>query len=441
MATLNWNPITEAHEIIDGANILTDPSAGMKSYKSGEDPSVPGTQEITDEAWTDYTPPPPYIKNSTRNLQFNESAFVASPGAEDGVTVYDYTSDGYSWAYMSDTINAMWPYNAADYDGLSAQNTYYAGNLTLTPGAGVVKVTANYKNQYMKFYAESDGAALDRYFVTDQWGNEYVMHASGTLDDSEVGAAFEAAVLPEGWTKSVRQLDADLVIAPAVGSDGTYHYTVWRDSADNAYHQTAWSGQGSLAGQVEGMPIWAGQSNDTLAGDGGGAWNDLLHGAGGADLVSGGAGGDTVWGDGDGDTLSGGGGADLVYGNQGDDSLSGGADDDTLFGGQGGDVMIGGAGSDWFFGNQGDDTLTGGDGGDRFAFGSGGGADTITDLAGDIVVIESGLNGTAIQDLASLKAAATETAGTTTIDLGGGNSLTLTGVGLDELTEGHFLFV
>jgi|GEM_PF-2474132 len=41
----------------------------------------------------------------------------------------------------------MWPYTAADYSGLSATSTYYAGNLVTTPAAGVVKVTANYKAQ------------------------------------------------------------------------------------------------------------------------------------------------------------------------------------------------------------------------------------------------------------------------------------------------------
>src|SRR5439155_414662 len=83
-------------------------------------------------------------------------------------------------------------------------NTYYAGSLVVTPPPGVVKVTANYKGQNIKFWANENGVRtgtpgavpLDRYFVTDQWGNEYIMHASGQLDQSQVAAAFEAAVLP-----------------------------------------------------------------------------------------------------------------------------------------------------------------------------------------------------------------------------------------------------
>jgi hypothetical protein len=77
----------------------------------------------------------------------------------------------------------------------------------------VVKVTANYKAQNIKFWANEGGVSpgtsgavpLDCYFVTDQWGNEYIMHASGQLDQSQVAAAFEAAVPRPGWTKSTRQ--------------------------------------------------------------------------------------------------------------------------------------------------------------------------------------------------------------------------------------------
>jgi hypothetical protein len=142
----------------------------------------------------------------------------------------------------------MWPYNSADYAGsgvpLNQVNAYYAGNFVTTPPPGVIKVTVNYKAQDMKFWANQDGVApgsagavpLDRYFITDQWGNEYIMHASGQINQADVGAAFDAAVLPVGWSKRVAQLGEDLILNPAQGSDGSYHYLVFRDSADNSYH-------------------------------------------------------------------------------------------------------------------------------------------------------------------------------------------------------------
>ncbi len=318
---IEWSNLEEAREIIDLATLLIDPSAPLATYKSADDPAVPGNSEISAEVWAaGYEPPSPYIANTTRNLQFNQSHFIASPDAPDGVTTYVTTSDGYSWAAMSKAISAMWPYTAADYSGLSATSTYYAGNLVTTPAAGVVKVTANYKAQDMKFWANEGGAApgsagavaITRHFVTDEWGNEYIMHASGQTDQSQVAAAFAAAVLPAGWTKSSRTLTEDLILNPAQGSDGSYHYLVFRDSADNTYHQIGWSSRGSLSAQVDGMPIWGGQTSDVLAGDAAGVRDDVIHAAGGDDRIVAGAGNDTLHGDAGNDTLEGGAGLDVA---------------------------------------------------------------------------------------------------------------------------------
>ncbi len=297
--------LEEAKEIIDGRTILTDPRLPVNTYKSSEDPANPD-HEISDADWTGYTPPLPYIKNTSRNLQFNESDFIASPGAPDGVTTYIQTSDGYTWGSMSEAINALWPYNSADYSGLAAANAYYAGNLVTTPGEGVVKITVNFKAQNMKFYANEGGVPsntsgavkLDRYLVKDQWDNTYLMHATGQMDQSQVSAAFADAVLPAGWIKQTIQLDEDIVLHPARGADGSYHYLIFRDSADNSYHQIGWGSQGiSLAAQVEGMPIWGGQAGDLLLGDAAGIIDDLIHGAGGDDTIRGGLGNDILWGD------------------------------------------------------------------------------------------------------------------------------------------------
>lgn len=333
---IKWTNLTEAHEIINVGGVITNPSAPMATYKAADDPDSPGDTMIPDAVWyADYAPPLPYIANTTRNLQFNQSSFIASPGAPDGVTNYVFTSDGYSWAAMSEAINAMWPYYAADYSGLSAVNAYYAGNLVTTPAPGVVKVTANFKAQYMKFWANEDGAKpgtkgavpLERYIVKDEWGNKYIMHASGQSDPEAVAQAFADAVLPEGWTKKVKHLSKDKILEPAKGADGSYHYLVFRDSADNSYHQISWSGKGSLAAQVEGMPIWGGQTDDTVAGL---AFDDVVHGAGGNDIVLGRRGDDTLYGDG------------------GDDKVKGGRGDDILEGNGGRDVLVGGKGADQF---------------------------------------------------------------------------------------------
>jgi hypothetical protein len=300
-----WKVLEEAFEIVDIGSVMTDPSMPVKTYKSS------GEHPVPDEVWPDYTPPLPYIKNTTRNLQFNESQFLASPGEPLGSTRYVTTADGYTWGAMSEAINALWPYDPSRYSGPSAINPYFAGNLEVTPGAGIVKITANYKAQNMKFWANEGGVApgtpgavpLERYFITDQWGNEYVMHASGELVQSDVAAAFDRAVLPPGWTKSVRTLGRDLVLRPAEGSDGSFHYLVVRDSADNTYHQIGWSPRGSLSAQVPGMPIWGGQRHDVLHGDAGAGGPDQMHGGAGNDRFHPGVGDDTVWGDAGVDTV------------------------------------------------------------------------------------------------------------------------------------------
>jgi len=80
----------------------------------------------------------------------------------------------------------------------------------------------------------------------------------------------------------------------------------------------------------------------------GGAGNDWIRAAGGADSISGGDGDDKIeagdgadtvnGGDGD-DKINGGAGADLLNGDDGDDDLTGGADADTMNGGDGDDVF------------------------------------------------------------------------------------------------------
>lgn len=303
---IQWNVLEEAFELVNIGTVLSRPELPVSTYKSADDPDLTGDNEISAATWETYTPPLPYIKNTTRNLQFNESHFIASPGAAIGSTTYVTTSDGYSWAAMSMAINALWPYNASQYSGLSAVNAYYAGNLEITPPPGVVKVTANFKGQDMKFWANEQGqtgagaVALERYFVVDQWGNEYIMHASGQTEQSQVKQAFEAAILPEGWRKETRFLSQDVILHPAVGSDGSFHYLVFRDSADNSYHQIGWSDQGSLMAQTPGMPIWGGEDANALIGTDA---NDVLHGAGGDDVLYPLLGDDDIWGDGGVDTV------------------------------------------------------------------------------------------------------------------------------------------
>ena len=296
--TIPWKPLEVAHEVINIAAVQEDPKNAVSTYKGG------GDNEISDDAWTDYVPPDGWTKNSTRNLQFQMSQFIASPGAPICDTVYVTTSDGYTWGSMSSAINAMWPYkDRKAYPAPSNLGPYFAGNYTLTPLAGDIKITTNYKAQNMEFWVtdtdEPDGEKIMRYFVIDNWGNRYIAHATSADSPEALDAAFEAAVLPEGWKKVKRYLTKDLIIRPAEGSDGSFHYLVLRDSADIGYHQYYWGKKGQLQAQVPDMPIWGGQKNDVIWGYMGKQKSErnLIHGGAGNDRLIPGPRSYELWGD------------------------------------------------------------------------------------------------------------------------------------------------
>lgn len=277
-----WTPLSVAYEILNTASVQSNPESAIPTYKNG------GTNSITGAEWDTYTPPPPYIKNSTRNLQFNEQIFISSPGQAPGVSEYITTSDGYTWGAMSMAINAMYPFtpNTAPYASYSS--AYAAGNAVTTPYPGTVKVTVNYKAQDMKWWAYesgySSGKQIARYFITDPYGNQYIMHASNESTPETVLRAFESAVFPAGWTKQGPvYLTQDKILTPATAPGYMYEYNLIRDSADNTYHQCAWGSSGiSTTGQVQGMPIWSANVPSTLKIVN--SWNNLIYEGGAATL-------------------------------------------------------------------------------------------------------------------------------------------------------------
>jgi hypothetical protein len=66
--TSPWNELEVAHEIIDIGTVYRGPEEALPTYKSAGDNPIP------DSVWNaGYEPPSPYMANTTRNLQFNES--------------------------------------------------------------------------------------------------------------------------------------------------------------------------------------------------------------------------------------------------------------------------------------------------------------------------------------------------------------------------------
>lgn len=279
-----WEAITVSYEIIYTANVIDHPRDFVQAYKEG------GSNPITSTEWETYTPPEGYTKNTTRYLQFDESISLGGPGDPIGTETYITTSDGYTWGAISNVISAMWPYDSSQYTFPSNLGTFYAGNLTVTPPAGVVKLSSNYKSQLMKYYANENGVSpgtpgaipILRYFITDEWGNKYIMQASDYDTPAEVTASFEAAILPAGWTKEQSFLSEDFILYPAKGPANTFQYALIRDNQNNTYDQITWSSSGTmLAAQIQesGMPIWGGLTVNILRVTN--SFDNLLVGGGG----------------------------------------------------------------------------------------------------------------------------------------------------------------
>ena len=194
--------------------------------------------------------------------------------------------------------------------------------------------------------------------------------------------------------------------------------------------------------------------DDTFAGD---AANNFIDGRNGNDLLIG---------DGGNDTLVGGLGNDSMYGETGYDTVSyasagggaiaslrtgraeGAAAGDRFFSIEGfegsnfADTFAGNAASNTLDGRGGNDILIGDAGGDVFVFKVGYDADRITDFdvsSGDRVRI-SGF-GSRADSFADIQGLARDVDGSTVIDFGGGDSLTLDGVRSADLAADDFVFV
>lgn len=206
------------------------------------------------------------------------------------------------------------------------------------------------------------------------------------------------------------------------------------------------SGDDLLYGGVGNDRLYGDSGNDALYGEDGA---DHLYGSSGADLIDGGQGFDFVRFDGVGDgavivdlknglTAEG----DQLVSVEGIVATDAG---DILFGGDGDNVIYGQGGDDRIVGGGGGDHLYGGSGADVFAFDSRSGADVIfgfeIDGAGhDVFGVQTNVNGSGIVNYATLVMHATDVGANLVIDLGGGNTVTLVGLHVADLSASLFMF-
>lgn len=302
------------------------------------------------------------------------------------------------------------------------------GNDTVLGGAGNDQIFAG---------TDDDGDDL----AIGEAGNDIV--AGGAGNDLLVGDGVNSRALIDG----VMHISADTADGSDIGFGGAGNDTLigggWIDSNNNGRFE---DGEESAGLQLD--VLYAGTGDDLVigsaAGDtlGGGTGNDELRGGDGDDVFYGGQGdANSV---GQNDVILAGAGNDIAFASGGDDSVDGAAGDDQLFGGGGADTLSGGGGGDTLFSGGGDDQLTGGSGSDIFSYNSAVGDSVITDftIGQDILrLAQTVTNFTSVTDViaASQSTSRAGVAGVS-IDLGGGSSVFLQGLSLQDLQSVDFVF-
>ncbi len=370
--------------------------------------------------------------------------------------------DGSSFSYDSDTV-----YITPD---TIIENAYgAAGDDTLTGNTAANKLTGNAGNDRLKGDDGDDsldgGAGSD--LLTSGAGDDVAMAGAGN-DTLWAGAGDEGDdVMAGGAGNDIIGGGAgnDFLIGGGLDDGATLHLVSSNESSTDDGSDILFGGAGNdtlLGGgwddkvsdngrYDDGEAITSGSGSDEIwSGDGddlivAAAGNDTLGGGQGDDTINGGDGNDVFYGGKDaGDTgandvIFGGAGNDVVFGGAGNDSIDGGAGSDDLFSGGGTDTVDGGAGDDTLWGGGGDDIFTGGAGADLFVFAAGHGDDTVTDfdIANDTLQLSS--TTTNFTDATSVQAASSIQNGNLVIDLGGGDTVTLEGLTMADISSINFI--
>lgn len=262
------------------------------------------------------------------------------------------------------------------------------------------------------------------------------------LTDEELAAtsgAAEAAVEEDSVVdeEGTAETDGDVVVAAEADADEATD--VAANSDDDV---TAEDASGEDEAPVEDTDGEGDESGATWASlELGSQQDDLTFGSDDADIMLSGQGDDVSFGNGGSDIMIGDQGSDVLFGGDDDDVMLGGQGRDVLFGDDGNDVILGGQGNDLIAGGAGDDQLYGGQGDDTFLFGDGSGSDVIEDfsIGSDQIAISAGINGSDLADAEGVMALVSDNDdGFATIDLGEDNSITISGVSTDDLSESDF---
>ncbi|TPG46495.1 calcium-binding protein [Roseomonas nepalensis] len=305
------------------------------------------------------------------------------------------------------------------------------GNDTLAGGAGNDIILGEDGNDYLdgEDGADNLSGAAGNDTLLGGAGNDSI--TGGIGDDLVIAGYDDDLVFGEEGNDVVYAQDGNDTLAGGTGGDALFG-----ENGDDVLYGE--DGIDRLTGGAGRDSLYGGADNDILSG---GTEDDFLSGDDGDDDLSGDAGADNLTGGNGNDTLFGGSEADTLNGDAGNDSLSGGSGDDILFGGIGNDALFGDEGIDRLVGGAGNDQLTGGVGNDLFIFGTGFGADVITDFgraAGnrDQIQFQTGT----FANLLAVQNASQDVGGNVVITFSGTDTLTLVGITKASLSSADFIF-
>lgn len=229
---------------------------------------------------------PGWVVNTPRHAIFDYSSTISSPNTPVGPLTQYTDESGYTWGYIAQTQNYDWPFDPSNYSSPMA-NGWEAGQTASVIPPGVVKYNSINKNQLYIFTKLNpvNSQPMLRYFITDEWGNVYTMKSSNrnNTTESAIKAAFLAANLPTGWTKSMGYLPQDLYGYPTYGESTNSMFNDFREDSDNAYTQIVWGANGNSIAQQAGspMPIYAAMIGSRV--NGGELGNAFMYGSYGND--------------------------------------------------------------------------------------------------------------------------------------------------------------
>lgn len=322
------------------------------------------------------------------------------------------TSYGTNTVGFTDLSGDIWISNSFDYNLAPSEGSY--GYLTLLHEIGHAMGLKHPHD------APILDPSLDTVTQTVMSYNSGTSPYPGTLGPLDIQALHYLYGTDTAQTLGNLTIDGDG--AAALTGDGGQNYFLANGGAD------------TISGGAGGDGLIGNEGADLIFGNEG---EDFVLSNQDSDTVFGGSSNDTVYGGQDADLIDGGTGADWLIGNKQNDTIYGGDGADEMYGGQDDDLLVGEGGGDELYGNKGNDTISGGDGFDFFVFGDDSGNDTVADYTAfvDWIKVKSDVNGSGIASASDVLNAISDVGGEAVLDLGGGNTVTFSGVTASQISS------